>query len=99
MVYLSGDIDAASIGEFQTTVEPLCKESGSKVLLECKSLNYVNSTGFGVLFTLNRTCQQNGGVFALCTLKSKIKMLMKVLGLVELLTIYPTQEDALEAMK
>jgi len=99
VVYLHGDIDAASISDFQQVVEPLCLQPQPKILLECTSLDYVNSTGYGVLFTLDRTCRQNGGAITLCCVRSKILKVAKVLGLESLLTIFPTKEEAMASMK
>lgn len=87
VVKLSGDIDAASIDIFQRAVEPLCQKSTPRVYLDCTGLNYVNSAGFGLLFTLTRACQQRGGEMVLCKPRSKVLNVMQVLGLEHLLNI------------
>lgn len=87
VVKLTGDIDAASIDIFQRAVEPLCPQSTPRIYLDCSGLNYVNSAGFGLLFTLTRACEQRGGEMVLCQPRSKVLNVMRVLGLEHLLNI------------
>lgn len=92
IVKLVGDIDAASIEVFQKAIEPLCQQSQPRVYLDCSGLNYVNSAGFGLLFTLTRACSEKNGELVLCTPRTKVLNVMHVLGLEHLLNV--TQESA-----
>ncbi len=94
IVKLVGDIDAASIDMFQRTVEPMCRKNNPRVYLDCAGLNYVNSSGFGLLFTLTRACAERGGEFVLCAPRTKVLNVMRVLGLEHLLNV--TEEPAAE---
>lgn len=94
IVRVVGDIDAASIDMFQRAVEPLCHQPQPRILVDCTHLNYVNSAGFGLFFTLTRACSQRNGEFVLCALRTKVRNVMHVLGLEHLLNV--TDESALE---
>lgn len=87
IVKLTGDIDAASIEMFQKAVEPLCRQAQPRIYLDCSGLNYVNSTGFGLLFTLTRACAERNGELVLCTPRTKVLNVMHVLGLQNLLNV------------
>ena len=87
VVFLSGDIDASSLNDFQSAVEPLCNVEGAQVVLECAALNYVNSAGLGLLFALSRACKTIGGQLLMCGVRSKVKNVIHVLGLDNLLEL------------
>lgn len=94
IVRLIGDIDAASLDMFQQAVEPLCRQQQPRILLDCSHLNYVNSAGFGLLFTLTRACSQRNGEFVLCAPRTKVLNVMHVLGLERFLNV--TEHSAAE---
>lgn len=95
VVVLAGDIDMSSLAEFQNAVEPLCRQPNPHVVLDCSGLNYINSTGLGLLFTLSRTCRENSGRILLAALRPKVMSVVKVLGLENLLAICATVDEAL----
>lgn len=99
IVFLSGDIDASSIRDFQSTVEPLCGCERPQVILDCTALSYVNSTGLGALFTLSRMCRTNGGKLVMYGVRPKIRNVITVLGLETLLVLCDTREDAVAIFK
>jgi anti-sigma B factor antagonist len=99
VLILAGAIDASSIEQTRQFLEPLVAIPGARILLDCQALQYVNSTGFGLLFNWARVCQENQGQLALAGLARKITNLMKVLGLEKYLTVYSSRETALAAME
>jgi anti-sigma B factor antagonist len=99
VVVLSGAIDAASVEQVRRVVEPLLAIPDSRVLLDCHSLAYVNSTGFGLFFGWSRACEGGRNRFALAGLARKLANLMKVLGMENFVTVYSSREAALAAME
>ncbi|MFH0953819.1 MAG: STAS domain-containing protein [Verrucomicrobiota bacterium] len=99
VVAVSGYVDASNVEEFRLAVEPLCSAQDARVLLDLSGLCYLNSIGFGLLFSWHRACRNQGGQFALCGLKEKTRHITKELGLESLLTIYPTRDEALAALR
>ena len=63
-------------------------------LSECRAMN---STAFGVLLGAHRVCQAIGGVIKLCGAERRMKNLLSVLHVNQLLDHYPSEGDALAA--
>lgn len=63
-------------------------------LTECRVMN---STAFGVLIGAHRVCESIGGVIKLCGAEPRMKSLLKVLHVNELLDHYASEADALAA--
>lgn len=99
IVSLAGAVDAFTLGEFEETLEPLCDRDHAKVLVDCDDLTYVNSTSFGLLFHFHKVCEARHGLFALCSVREKIRSLLRLLGLEDVLRIYGTRAEAVEALR
>lgn len=96
---LRGPVDSATLDQFQDKVGPLCSRNAAKVLLDCRDLTYVNSRAIGLLMKYNRGLTVAHGKFALSNLNSKLVRTLELLQIGKSLSIYPTREEALAALK
>ena len=74
-------------------------ESNAKYLLDLSSINYIDSTGFGILLSILRSCKNNMASFKICNANSKVMDLIKLLQLQNIFEIHNTRQDALNAYK
>jgi anti-sigma B factor antagonist len=94
-----GPLDSATLDKFQEVVGPLCAHGGSKVLLDCTNLTYMNSRAIGLLMKYHRGLLVSRGHFALCCLNSKLVRTLDLLQIGKTLAIHSTREEALAALK
>ena len=95
VVSVRGSVDASTIEELRRALEPLCEQSGIRLVLDCTDLAYVNSLGFGLLFKLSQVCRQQQGRMVLANVRDKLRAVFKILGLEKLVAFYPTTAEAL----
>jgi len=71
----------------------------AKYLLDLEPIKYVDSTGFGVLLSVLRSCKNHESSLKVCNINDKVRDLMKLLQLQNVFELYDTREEALEAYK
>jgi len=98
VVTLAGVLDATRESALTNTLTPLCESDTPYIIIDCDQLVYLNSASFGLFFHFYRQCEAKQGRLAMCRLPSKIESIFKLLGLYQVLNIYPTLEAALADM-
>jgi anti-anti-sigma factor len=99
VVGLSGAVDASNVAEFERALRDVCEAGPAPVLVDCSDLTYVNSTSFGLFFKYHQMCEENGGSFAMCGLREKIRAIVDLLGLNRFLALYEDQASALDGLR
>lgn len=61
---------------------------GAKIALNLEAINYIDSTGFGVLLSVLRTVKNQKGVFKICNVSTEVMELVKLLQLQNVFEIY-----------
>jgi anti-anti-sigma factor len=70
-----------------------------RLVVDCSELTYVSSAGLRVFLELARRVSSKQGKLALCSLARQVQQVFELAGLTSLLSIYPTQQDAVAAVK
>lgn len=93
---LTGALDVSNAHLFDKILAKACQGKAPKILIDCKDLNYVNSTSFGVFFKYHQELGRKQGVLAMCAVQPKLDKLMTILGLDKYLKLFPDKETALK---
>jgi anti-sigma B factor antagonist len=98
IVVLDGPVDSSTYDLFRKEIGSVCLPS-AKVLLDCAGLTYMNSKSLGLLSSFHRQQMVDMGRLALSGLNRKLVKTMDLLGLGQMLKLYETRDQALEALK
>jgi anti-sigma B factor antagonist len=80
-VELEGEIDILTSQSLKETLYAIAEKYQKDIKIDCKKLNYIDSTGLGVLVgTLKKIRQYNKNVY-ICFLKDNIRKLFVITGL------------------
>ena len=71
----------------------------TKLILDLESIDFIDSTGFGVFLSIMKTANNNYGFFKICNINSEVMELFKLLQLHNVFEIYSTLEDCVESFK
>lgn len=72
-------------------------EGRSTILVDLGPVEYADSSGLSALLRANSMCQENGGLLVLFNLTPHVEKLVKISQLDRVLTLLPTQQEAIEA--
>jgi len=100
VVQATGAIDAFSVEAFdQAMRKHLEDQSNSATLLNCSRIMYMNSRAIGALLDYHKASEKSGRKFALCEIDMRVLKVIQQLGIDALLLIYPSEQEALQALK
>lgn len=88
---IKGTIDSHTNRQFDDLLEEAQMEGTKKIVLNCRGLEYINSTGIGSIVGAHSQIE-----LKLAELPQKITEILMMVGLDELLNIYYSVEEALE---
>jgi anti-sigma B factor antagonist len=93
------DIDGKIVGGvdhdlFQEKIQTLLAAGKSNILVNLENVNWVNSTGLGVLIAGFRTVQMHGGKFKLLHVSERILSLLTITRLATKFELFQGEEEA-----
>jgi anti-anti-sigma factor len=74
-------------------------EGYKNIVIDLDNVRFVDSSGLSAILVGNRLCNEADGIFALCGLNDSIKGLIKISQLEDILNIFSTKFDAVEAIQ
>ena len=93
---LSGKIMGGPDHEkFQSEVKTLISAGHVDILLDMSKVNWVNSTGLGILVSAYHTLKKNGGQLKICQVSDRIDNILNVTQLKLVFETFDTCDEAL----
>jgi anti-anti-sigma factor len=92
---VDGYINAHTVQQFEQSLQDLLKEEKYKILLNCKGLSYINSSGLGVLMGSIDEIQEKQGFLWLCDMNETVFHIFDTLGFTHLFPVYQSEEEAM----
>ena len=86
-IALSGDIDLGNAENFYTETLNAYQAAPSDITLDCKELNFIDSTTLGTFVKILKTLKANGHTMRLINLQAKIKKLFLICSLDKIMEI------------
>ena len=90
-----GRIDTLHSAELEIEVKKLYDSGETKVVLNCKEMNYISSSGLRVFLVAQKRAISTKGILNLCNLQPAIEEIFKISGFWNLFQIFDTQEQAI----
>jgi anti-sigma B factor antagonist len=92
-------INALIIDEISEIILKVFDNSNSKVIIDLKGVEYVDSSGFGCFLSIMRAARNNYGVLKFANPEPGITELFETLHLQTVFQIYPDVETCLKSFK
>ncbi|HHY16782.1 MAG TPA: anti-sigma factor antagonist [Firmicutes bacterium] len=100
VVRVSGELDLSSAARFRDLIDnELRKTAAPNVVVNLKNLSFVDSTGLGVILGRHKTVTSWGGKFILSDVAPKVSSMLEMAGLLPVLQVARTEEDAIKRVK
>jgi anti-anti-sigma factor len=91
VTHLNGKLSLETVNEFVNNMRP---EPARHLILDMSGLSFLDSAGVGALVSLFVNRRNNGKTMALAALTQQGNAVMQVSGLLKLIPIYPSVQDA-----
>jgi anti-sigma B factor antagonist len=89
-----GDLDAESVGSFQSTVETLLREGTQYFVIDLASVSFVDSSGLASLVRLYKHVRIGEGDVRLAQVPAAVMTVLELTRLSRVFDIYPTADEA-----
>jgi anti-anti-sigma factor len=97
ILHLRGRLDLTAAPEFGVLLEGIINEGGTKIVLDCRDLQYVSGSGLGAFISGAKKLGSKGKlVFA--GLSRHVQDLFEMAGIASFFQICGSKEDALEQL-
>src|SRR5262245_57908212 len=94
---LEGRLDAEQVAEFKKTLSAFLKEEAPHIVLDLKSLVFIDSTGLGSLISFLRRLEEKGGSLSLIHLNKEVESILEITRLVRVFKVFPDLSRVLES--
>ncbi len=91
-----GQLNASEVASFKKEWAPFLQKEKLGVIVDCSSLEFVDSTGLGALIALLRKLESKGGKLVFVGLGPEVASIFEMTRLHKLFQIYPTLQIAFE---
>ena len=98
IVAIEGRLDTTQSDSFEKQLLEVIESGQTKIILDCKALDYISSSGLRVFLIAQKKMMAVAGKLLLCNLQPGIKEIFEVSGFSMIFSIHPDLETAIAAI-
>jgi anti-sigma B factor antagonist len=91
---LRGSLDLATAPTVRAALSDATEKGSNNLIVDLTQLEFLDSTGLGVLIGAHRRAAEHGGTFKLIVSNGPISRLLNITGLIAVFAVYHSVEDA-----
>lgn len=84
---LSGRLDTLASPAFERDIAPLKENADKSIVLDCKELEYISSSGLRVFLSLLKTVKAAGGSLTIRNINNEIRNIFTITGFQKIFNI------------
>jgi len=96
VINIEGRIDTTNFNTFEKEVADIIDGGEVNIILNCKGLNYISSSGLRVFLISQKKLMALNGKLYLCEMQPTIKEIFDISGFSTIFKIFDSEEKALE---
>ena len=89
-----GELDASSSHLMDEKINIEIDKDSANLHIDCSGLEYISSAGLGVFISFMETLKEKDGKFVFSGMSTNTYNVFELLGLNQVMTIVPTEEEA-----
>jgi anti-sigma B factor antagonist len=91
---VSGEVDVATVPRLREQLHALVASGTPRIVVNLDAVDFLDSTGLGVLVGALKRVRNNGGELALVCTSPRIRKVFEVTGLTKVFSLYDTVDSA-----
>ena len=99
VVTVTEHLDSATASVFESRLLGLVDHGERRIVVDCGSLDYVNSAGLKVFLLAAKRLEPLGGQLVLCALAPSVLMIFEMIGFTRIMKITASREEALRVLR
>lgn len=98
LILIDGALDIITTVKLENIISPLINKE-KHLILDCTNLNYMNTAGVVTLLKFSTQMKKRNGDFKISNPNKLIYETLDLAGLLNLLEVYSTQEEAIRSIR
>jgi len=94
IIHLEGEVDVYTSMQLKQDIARIIEEGVKFIVLNLSKVEYLDSTGLGVLIGSLKRLRENGGNLVVVSPSVRIMRVFEITGLFKIFNIYPTEAEA-----
>lgn len=100
VVHLQGEVDHHKAEELRNEIEAALEETHYRgLVLSFRGIDFMDSSGLGLILGRYRTVTQHGGQMGLCEVNPTLRRLFELSGILKIIPVHATEEQAVHALQ
>lgn len=95
---IEGEVDAEHSAQLKKAIVKAREDYAKHFILDLSGVSFIDSTGLGVLISLMRHLNENGGKLKLAGLQDEVRSIFEITRLYKVFDLCPSAEEALREM-
>jgi len=98
VVFVRGEVTFSNVVEFERRIERAFGDGARNLVVDLSEVTFIDSSGLSALLTASARARERGGAVALVLAQGEPPSIFRFRGVDRLLSLYPSQEAALEGL-
>lgn len=100
VVNMRGELDHHAVETIRNDIEGTLRDTHYRgLVLSFRDIDFMDSSGLGLILGRYRTVTQQGGRMALCEVNLSLRRIFEMSGILKIVTVYDDLETAVRAVK
>lgn len=91
-------LTSANSSDFKSEIAILCAEGQNYLILNLEEVEFIDSSGLGAILNADRTAKESDGFLVMYGLHANTLHLIKIAKLDHVLSVAPTQKEAIDLL-
>ncbi len=91
-------LNAVNSEEVKEEINRFFNDPGTKLILDLGNINFIDSSGFGVLLSVMKKAGKNSGEFRICCITPNVMELFRLLQLHTIFHLCDTREECMKSL-
>jgi len=97
IIDIVGDIDSEHAPKFKMEIESIINKGNYNSILNFRGVNYINSTGLGVVAAALKKSKENKGELKVLNLNPAVKEIFELIRFTKIIKVYNDEKEAIES--
>jgi anti-sigma B factor antagonist len=90
-----GRVDSETAPELDDALTKLLQDNRNKIVLNLQGVDYMSSAGLRAMVKAYQAAKKSGGDVRLAAVSNPVEVILRTVGLMQMLQMYPTDQEAM----
>lgn len=92
-----GRVDSEAAPELDRALSQLLQDNHNQIVLNLQGVDYISSAGLRAVVKAYQAAKKSGGDLRLASVSEPVEVILRTVGMMQMLQMYPTEQDAVAA--